>query len=130
MKILACISFLSMAMSVQAADIVRYPLPNGSTFPISNAVQVPPGTTLIFQSGTTASPADPNAPQGTAAYWGDTKTQTLSALANIKASLDKAVSYTHPVPSRITNLDFVTIIVSSFRPARFIAYYHGRLGAG
>jgi len=89
MKILACISFLSMAMSVQAADIVRYPLPNGSTFPISNAVQVPPGTTLIFQSGTTASPADPNAPQGTAAYWGDTKTQTLSALANIKASLDK-----------------------------------------
>ena len=89
MKILTWVAFLSMAMSAQAADIVRYPLPNGSTFPISDAVQVPPGTTLIFQSGSGPSPANANAPKDSPAYWGDTKAQTLSTLATIKESLDK-----------------------------------------
>jgi enamine deaminase RidA (YjgF/YER057c/UK114 family) len=76
------------AVSAQAADVVRYPLPNGSKFPIANAVEVPAGRTLIFQSGTTATPKDPTAPEGSAAYWGDTKAQTLSALAAIKTALD------------------------------------------
>jgi len=88
-KILSCVAFLLVAMSAQAADIVRYPLPDGSTFPISDAVQVPPGTTLIFQSGSGPSPANPKAPEGSAAYWGDTKAQTISTLATIKTSLDK-----------------------------------------
>jgi enamine deaminase RidA (YjgF/YER057c/UK114 family) len=89
MRISVCVSLLLMAMSVHAADIVRYPLPDNSTFPISDAVQVPPGTTLIFQSGAGPSPLNPKAAEGTAAYWGDTKAQTLSTLANIKKSLDK-----------------------------------------
>jgi len=71
-----------------AADVVRYPLMGGSTFPIARAVQVPSGLTLIFHSGMTPSPKDPKAPQGTPEYWGDTTTQALSAFANIKASLD------------------------------------------
>jgi enamine deaminase RidA (YjgF/YER057c/UK114 family) len=88
MRAAAFAVLLLAAASVQSAEIVRYPLPNGSKFPIANAVTVPAGTTLIFQSGTTASPKDPTAPEGSAAYWGDTRTQTLSALANIKTALE------------------------------------------
>jgi len=75
-------------LSVHAADVVRYPLMGGSKFPIARAVEIPAGTTLVFHSGMTPSPKDPNAPQGTPAYWGDTTSQALSAFANIKASLD------------------------------------------
>jgi enamine deaminase RidA (YjgF/YER057c/UK114 family) len=73
---------------VHADDVVRYPLLNGNKFPIARAVEVPAGTTLIFHSGITPSPKDPNAPQGTPEYWGDTTTQALSAFGNIKTSLD------------------------------------------
>jgi enamine deaminase RidA (YjgF/YER057c/UK114 family) len=88
MKGSICVSLLLLAMSAQAADIVRYPLPDGNKFPIASAVEVPAGTTLIFQSGTTPSPKDASAPAGTPAYWGDTKTQALSAFANIKKALE------------------------------------------
>jgi enamine deaminase RidA (YjgF/YER057c/UK114 family) len=87
MRAVVCGVLLLAAVAANAADIVRYPLPNGNKLPIANAVEVPAGTTLIFQSGSTATPKDPTAPEGTAAYWGDTKTQTVSALTNIKASL-------------------------------------------
>src|ERR1700680_4006624 len=75
-------------LSVHAADVGGYPLMGGSKFPIARAVEIPAGTTLVFHSGMTPSPKDPNAPQGTPAYWGDTTSQALSAFANIKASLD------------------------------------------
>jgi enamine deaminase RidA (YjgF/YER057c/UK114 family) len=74
--------------TLHADDVVRYPLMGGNKFPIARAVEVPAGTTLIFHSGMTPSPKDPNAPKGTPEYWGDTTTQALSAFANIKASLD------------------------------------------
>jgi enamine deaminase RidA (YjgF/YER057c/UK114 family) len=74
--------------SVHAADVVRYPLLGGSKFPIARAVEVPAGITLVFHSGMTPSPKDPKAAQGSPAYWGDTTTQSLSAFANLKASLD------------------------------------------
>jgi enamine deaminase RidA (YjgF/YER057c/UK114 family) len=79
---------LACAPGARAAEIVRHPLAGGSKFPIARAVEVPAGTTLIFHSGTTPSPLDPKAPAGSAAYWGDTKTQALSTFANIKTSLD------------------------------------------
>ena len=85
---LAVAALLSMATATQAADVVRYPLPGGSKFPIARAVEVPSGMTIIFHSGTTPAPKDPKAPMGSAAYWGDTKTQAISALARIKESLD------------------------------------------
>ncbi|HXR18428.1 MAG TPA: RidA family protein [Steroidobacteraceae bacterium] len=88
MKASICVASLLLAMSAQAADVVRYPLPAGSKFPIASAVEVPAGTTLIFQSGALASPKDPSAQPGSAAYWGDTKTQALSAFDNIKKALD------------------------------------------
>jgi enamine deaminase RidA (YjgF/YER057c/UK114 family) len=89
MKLAGIASSLLLAASASyAAPVVRYPLLGGSKFPIARAVEVPPGETLIFHSGTTPSPADPSADKTSAAYWGDTKTQALSAFANIKASLD------------------------------------------
>lgn len=87
MRAVVGVALLWAAVAAHAADVVRYPLPNGNKLPIANAVEVPAGTTLIFQSGTTATPKDPTAPEGSAAYWGDTKTQTISALTNIKTSL-------------------------------------------
>jgi enamine deaminase RidA (YjgF/YER057c/UK114 family) len=75
------------ATSVHAAEITRYPLPGGSKFPIARAVEVPGGTTLIFHSGQTPAPANPQAKEFSAEYWGDTKTQALSAFGRIKESL-------------------------------------------
>jgi enamine deaminase RidA (YjgF/YER057c/UK114 family) len=77
------------AGNAQAAEVVRHPLLGGSKFPIARAVEVPAGTTIVFHSGITPAPLDPKAPAGSAAYWGDTKTQALSAFGKIKESLDQ-----------------------------------------
>lgn len=79
---------LLAACSVHARDeVVRYPLGNGSTFPIARAVTVPAGFELIYHSGVTGLPANTKAPPGSPAYWGDTRTQALSALTRLKESL-------------------------------------------
>ena len=83
-----CAMAISVVASASAADVVRHPLPGGSTFPIARAVEVPAGKTIIFHSGTTPAPLDPKAEAGTPAYWGDTKTQALSTFTRIKESLD------------------------------------------
>jgi enamine deaminase RidA (YjgF/YER057c/UK114 family) len=74
-------------LNVSAAEIVRKPLGGGSTFPIARAVEVPTGFKLIFHSGLTPTPADPKAKEGTAAYWGDTKTQSLAVFTRLAESL-------------------------------------------
>ena len=86
--VFAVIALLSGCVAQRAEDLVRYPLLGGSKFPIARAVEVPANTTLVFHSGMTPAPKDPAAPAGSAAYWGDTKTQALSAFARIKESLD------------------------------------------
>ena len=83
---LACVA-TAFAAAACADDIVRYPLMGGSTFPIARAVEVPPGHALVFHSGLTPTPANPAAAQNTAAYWGDTKTQSLAVFARMKESL-------------------------------------------
>jgi len=75
--------------AVHAADVVRHSLGPNNNFPIARAVEVPAGKTLIFHSGMTPAPADPKAAPGTPEYWGDTKTQALSAFGRIKESLDQ-----------------------------------------
>jgi enamine deaminase RidA (YjgF/YER057c/UK114 family) len=75
------------AAQVPAADVVRHSLGPNNNFPIARAVEVPAGKTIIFHSGTTPAPADPKAELNSAAYWGDTKTQTMSAFGRIKDSL-------------------------------------------
>jgi enamine deaminase RidA (YjgF/YER057c/UK114 family) len=67
------------------APVIRHATAN---FPIASAVAVPSGYALLFLSGVTASPADPNAPQGSPQYWGDTKTQAISALGKIKGIIE------------------------------------------
>ena len=66
--------------------IKRYPLP-GSDFPIAQAVEIGPGTSLIYHSGTVPRPADPNAERFSRQYWGDTEAQTLSVFTRLEESL-------------------------------------------
>jgi len=73
------------AAAADAPGIVRYP--NSTSFPIARAVEVPAGFKLIFHSGFTPSPANPQAKEGTPEYWGDTKTQAMSAFQKMEASL-------------------------------------------
>jgi enamine deaminase RidA (YjgF/YER057c/UK114 family) len=73
------------AAAAAAPGIVRYPI--GSTFPIARAVEIPAGFKLIFHSGFTPSPANAQAKEGTPEYWGDTKTQAMSAFQKMEASL-------------------------------------------
>ena len=84
----ACAIAATVAGAASAADVVRHPLMGGNTFPIARAVEVPAGKTIIFHSGTTPAPLDAKAEVGSPAYWGDTKTQAMSAFGRIKESLD------------------------------------------
>lgn len=84
---LALVSLLFTANAL-ADDIVRHPLGGGSTFPIARAIEVPAGYSLVFHSGLTPAPANESAEKFSAAYWGDTKTQTQSVFARMKESLD------------------------------------------
>ena len=84
--LLAC----TAADAAGAADVIRYPLPGGSTFPIASAVEVPAGKATVYVSGMTPAVADPKAPANTFAAYGDTRTQALSALNAIKATLERA----------------------------------------
>jgi enamine deaminase RidA (YjgF/YER057c/UK114 family) len=89
MKAGLAIALVLVSSAALGADVVRHPLGGGSTFPIARAVSVPAGFETIWHSGITPAPADPKAPPGTPAYWGDTKAQTLSVFARIKESLDQ-----------------------------------------
>jgi enamine deaminase RidA (YjgF/YER057c/UK114 family) len=71
-----------------AQDVIRHKLPNGNPFPISAAVEIPAGKTLVFVSGTVPPVADAKAPKDSIAAYGDTKTQTIGALTSIKATLE------------------------------------------
>jgi enamine deaminase RidA (YjgF/YER057c/UK114 family) len=82
------VSAMATAAPAAAADtagIVRYPI--GSTFPIARAVEIPAGFKLIFHSGFTPTPANPQAKEGSPEYWGDTKTQALSTFKRMQDSL-------------------------------------------
>jgi len=72
--------------NAHAGDVIRYPLPNNSTFPIALAVETTADTVLIHHSGTIPGPANPEAEQYSAEYWGDTRIQTLSVFARMDSS--------------------------------------------
>jgi enamine deaminase RidA (YjgF/YER057c/UK114 family) len=80
---------LLLGSTAANADVIRHPLPNNSTFPIAQAVEVTAGTTLVYHSGTLPGPANPDAEQGSRAYWGDTEAQANSVFESMAASLDK-----------------------------------------
>ncbi|MEQ8860573.1 MAG: c-type cytochrome [Pseudomonadales bacterium] len=68
------------------ADVTRYPLPN-SDFPIAQAVEIPAGTTIVYHSGMTPRPADPDATRYTREFWGNTETQAMSVFSRLEESL-------------------------------------------
>ncbi len=79
-----CATVTALAQSSDQVD--RIPL-QGSDFPISAAVVVPPGYDTIYVSGNIAKVADQSAPKGSVQRFGDTKTQTISVLKQIEATL-------------------------------------------
>lgn len=54
---------------------------------ISNTVAIPANAAVVWTSGTVPSVADANAPAGSRARYGDTKTQAISVLTAIEARL-------------------------------------------
>lgn len=77
------------AACAQSSEVTRHPLPNNSTFPIAQAVEVSADTTIIWHSGTVPGPANAEAERGTRAYWGDTEAQTLNVFKRMEASFEK-----------------------------------------
>jgi enamine deaminase RidA (YjgF/YER057c/UK114 family) len=75
---------IAAAGAAQAADIVRSQ-PEDS--PIARMVTVPAGATTYYLSGMVAPVANPSAPKGSIEAYGDTKTQTVGAIGEIKKAL-------------------------------------------
>ncbi|WP_396592814.1 RidA family protein [Brevundimonas sp. R86498] len=74
------------ALPAQAQEIERtYPGPNAF---IASTVTVPAGSEIIFLSGQLPSVADPAAPAGTVAAYGDTEAQSESTFNKIRALLE------------------------------------------
>jgi enamine deaminase RidA (YjgF/YER057c/UK114 family) len=55
--------------------------------PISSAVEVPAGKTVVYLSGSVPSVIHPDAPKGSLEAYGDTKAQTINVLGNIQQQL-------------------------------------------
>lgn len=87
-QVLTAVVMLLGATGYSFADVERYPMPNGSTAPISQAVEISNVEGLVFLSGATPLPANPGAEIGDPAYYGDTRTQTISVLNRIKENLE------------------------------------------
>ena len=84
---LALAAVIAALPALAAAEgVVRHKTP-GSDFPIARAVEVPGGSTTVYLSGMVPSVANPDADPATAEAWGDTKTQTISVLNTIEATL-------------------------------------------
>ncbi|SNB83008.1 Enamine deaminase RidA, house cleaning of reactive enamine intermediates, YjgF/YER057c/UK114 family [Pseudomonas sp. URIL14HWK12:I8] len=75
---------LAGAGSVHAQEIVRH---GAGSFPISSAVEVPAGKTVVYLSGSVPSVIHPDAPKGSLEAYGDTKAQTINVLGNIQQQL-------------------------------------------
>jgi len=67
-----------------ADEIVRR---QAGDFPIASSVRVPPGTELLFLSGTLADVANADAPAGSVERLGDTETQAASVLGKLANEL-------------------------------------------
>jgi len=86
MKKLAATTLLLGTAAAVNADVTRHPLP-GSDFPISQAVEVTADTAIVYHSGMTPRPANPDAERYTPEFWGDTEAQTLSVFNRLEESL-------------------------------------------
>lgn len=80
-----CALGLSVAASPAIAQDIRREAAPGAA--IANSVELPPGSRIIYVSGTVPDVADPAAPAGSAQRYGDTATQTRSVLRTIETRL-------------------------------------------
>jgi enamine deaminase RidA (YjgF/YER057c/UK114 family) len=89
MKPVALLTFAALLASTLAirADVVRHPIPN-SSFPISQAVQVPSTATTYYLSGQVPPVANKDADPASPQAYGDVKTQTVGVLNRIKGILE------------------------------------------
>lgn len=88
MRLLWLMIGVTVSAVAWADNIVRYPVA-GSSFPISEAVEVPAGTKLLYFSGQGPAVLYEHAVRSSAAAYGDTERQTLSALTNIEQILQR-----------------------------------------
>ena len=79
---------LASCASVNNGELVRHRIPE-STFPILQAVEVPPGYKTIYLSGVGPDVADKSKPSSSIEAYGDTQTQTVSTLKKIDATLHR-----------------------------------------
>lgn len=89
MKKTAVIGLMMLLGAAASADVTRHPLPNNSTFPIAQAVEVTSDTVLIYHSGTVPGAEKPDAERGSREYYGDTETQALSVFKRMESSFEK-----------------------------------------
>lgn len=89
MKNASLLGLVLFGCAVANADVTRHPLPNNSTFPIAQAVEITPDTTIVYHSGTTPTAADESAERGSRKYYGDTETQANSVFDRMEESLTK-----------------------------------------
>ena len=87
-KIATLLGLLCLGAACANADVTRHPLPNNSTFPIAQAVEVTADTTLVYHSGTLPGPANPDADPSSREYWGDTEAQANSVFERMAGSLE------------------------------------------
>ena len=85
MKFIAVLAAaLTLCAGAASAQIVH----NGpAASPIAASVTVPAGSDTLYVSGLTPAVADPKAPPGTPAAYGDTKTQTISVIGKLSDAL-------------------------------------------
>ena len=86
--LLLAVGLLIGTLQSTVAQVTRYPIAD-SDFPISQAVSVPPETTLIYVSGQVPSVVDESAEPDSIAAFGDTTTQTVNVLEQIQSILER-----------------------------------------
>ncbi|MDR0277485.1 MAG: RidA family protein [Paucimonas sp.] len=84
---LALGALMSLTLNTAHAESIQRIDPPGSNFPISQVVKVPASAQLIFISGTLPDVADPKAPKGSIAAYGNTETQAFSVLTKLRGIL-------------------------------------------
>jgi enamine deaminase RidA (YjgF/YER057c/UK114 family) len=78
---------LGVALAMAATAHAQLTRVGAATSPIATSVSVPAGADMIYVSGLTPSPINPDAPKGTPPDFGDTKTQTLSIMKKLQDAL-------------------------------------------
>ena len=81
----AAIALLAAGASAQAQTKIEHNAEPKAA--IASSVFVPAGSDTLYVSGMTPPVIDPNAPRGTKASFGDTKTQTLGVLQRLEDEL-------------------------------------------